>query len=46
MACEPFDAVLGDLEAGYRAMAADEEGERAALEWIDGLIADVADQFG
>ena len=29
-----------DLEAGYAAMAADEEGEREALEWINGLIGD------
>jgi hypothetical protein len=35
--------VQDDLEAGYRAMAADEERERAATEWIEGLIGDVAD---
>jgi hypothetical protein len=33
-----------DLEAGYRAMAADEEHEREALEWIEGVIGDVADE--
>jgi len=32
-----------DLEEGYRAMAADEEREREALEWAECLIGDVAD---
>ena len=36
--------VRDDLEAGYQAMAADEERERAATEWIAGLIGDVADE--
>lgn len=27
-----------DLEAGYRAMAADEEREAEALEWIEGVL--------
>jgi predicted CopG family antitoxin len=36
--------VPDDLEAGYRAMAADEEREREAIEWIEGLIGDVADE--
>jgi hypothetical protein len=27
-----------ELEAGYRAMAADEEHEREALEWIEGTV--------
>jgi hypothetical protein len=31
------------LEEGYRAMAADEAREREAIEWIEGLINDVAD---
>ena len=31
-----------DLEAAYRAMAADEEHEREATEWIEGLIGDIA----
>ena len=31
------------LEEGYRAMAADEEREREAVEWSEGLIGDVAD---
>jgi len=35
--------VQDDLEAGYRAMAADEEHELAAMEWIEGVVADVAD---
>jgi hypothetical protein len=33
-----------DLEAGYRAMAADEAYEREAAEWIEGVIGDVADE--
>lgn len=32
-----------ELIEGYRAMAADEEREREAEEWIEGLIGDVAD---
>ncbi|MEM9928508.1 MAG: hypothetical protein AAF840_01690 [Bacteroidota bacterium] len=28
----------GDLEEGYAAMAADQEGEREAYEWLGGLI--------
>lgn len=32
-----------DLAAAYRAMAADSEREREALEWCNGLIGDVAD---
>jgi len=36
--------VLGSaLDDGYRAMAADTEREQEAQEWIDGLIADSAD---
>ena len=36
--------VIGtDLEAGYLAMAADEEREREALEWAEATIGDVAD---
>lgn len=31
------------LEAGYRAMAADAENERAALEWIDVAVDDALD---
>jgi len=33
-----------ELEAGYRAMAADEEYEREAREWIEGLIGDIGDE--
>lgn len=33
-----------DLEAGYRAMAADEEYEAEALEWIEALVGDVSDE--
>ncbi len=32
------------LDAGYRAMAADAEREAEAQAWIDGLIADLADE--
>lgn len=35
--------VQAELEAGYRAMAADEEHEREAMEWIEGVVGDVAD---
>ncbi len=34
---------LSGLEEDYRAMAADERREADALEWAEGLIADVAD---
>ena len=34
----PHIATPADLEAGYRAMAADEEHEREAHEWSEGLI--------
>ena len=33
-----------DLAAGYRTMAADEERERDAEDWAEGLIGDVADE--
>lgn len=32
-----------DLEEAYRAMAADSEREREALEWSEGLIGDITD---
>lgn len=32
-----------ELEEGYRQMAADEEQEAEALEWIEATIGDVAD---
>ena len=32
------------LEEGYRAMAADEEHEREATEWIEAVVGDVADE--
>jgi hypothetical protein len=38
--------VQGALEQGYRAIAADAEHEREAMEWIEGLAADVADEPG
>jgi predicted CopG family antitoxin len=33
-----------DMVEGYRAMAADEAGEREAEEWVESLIGDVADE--
>jgi len=35
--------VQQDLDAAYAEMAADEEREREAMEWSEGLIGDVAD---
>ncbi len=35
--------VADNLAAGYAAMAADEEREREASEWAEGLIGDVAE---
>jgi hypothetical protein len=42
----PPHVTARDLLEGYRAMAADEEYEREAEEWIEGLIGDVADEPG
>jgi predicted CopG family antitoxin len=36
----------GDLAAGYRAMAADEEREREAAEWVEGVTGEIADDPG
>ena len=33
-----------DLAEGYRAMAADEDREREATEWVEGVVGDVADE--
>ncbi|HEU0157653.1 MAG TPA: hypothetical protein VFQ82_16400 [Stellaceae bacterium] len=33
-----------DLADGYRAMAADEARERDAAEWVENLVADIADE--
>ena len=33
-----------ELEAGYKAMAADEEYEREATEWCNGLIGGIDDE--
>jgi hypothetical protein len=35
--------LLQELAEGYRAMAADEERERDAAEWVAGLTGDIAD---
>ncbi len=34
----------GDLAEGYKAMAADEERERDAAEWVENLTGDIADE--
>lgn len=34
------DGATGDLDAGYRAMAADREREAEAENWSEGLIGD------
>jgi predicted CopG family antitoxin len=36
--------IQADLIEEYCAMAADEEREREALEWAEGLVGDVADE--
>jgi predicted CopG family antitoxin len=33
-----------ELAKGYRAMAADEEREREATEWVEGVTGDIADE--
>jgi len=33
-----------DLVEGYRAMAADEDRERMAAEWVENLSSDIADE--
>jgi hypothetical protein len=33
-----------ELEAGYKAMAADEEYEREAMEWCNGLMTGIDDE--
>lgn len=33
-----------DLAEGYKAMAADEEHEREATEWVENLTGDIADE--
>jgi hypothetical protein len=38
--------VHDDLEAGYRAMAADEEHEREAMEWLRAAPRTVTNEFG
>jgi predicted CopG family antitoxin len=35
-----------DLAEGYRAMAADEEREREAMDWIENLTGDIANEPG
>lgn len=37
----PYQLLAADQEEGYRAMAADTEGERDTVEWAEGLL-DVA----
>jgi predicted CopG family antitoxin len=38
--------VHDDLEAGYRAMAADEEHERETMEWLRAAPRTVTNEFG
>ena len=38
------DLSEAELEAGYRAMAADEEQEMEALEWVEGTLLDMNDE--
>jgi len=35
---------LTELESGYKAMAADEEYEREAMEWCNGLVSGIDDE--
>lgn len=37
-----MEPIQADLEAGYRAMAQDEEREREALEWAEATLGDVS----
>jgi hypothetical protein len=39
----PREHRRGDLIDGYRAMAADAEREREALEWVENLAGDIED---
>lgn len=36
--------VSDDIEAAYRAMAADREHENEATQWVEGVAGDVADE--
>jgi predicted CopG family antitoxin len=36
--------IAREVVEGYRAMAADEEREREASEWVEGLTGDIADE--
>ena len=36
--------INAELEEGYRQLAADEEAEAEAMEWIEGTIGDVGDE--
>jgi predicted CopG family antitoxin len=38
--------VSEDIEAGYRAMAADQEHEAEATEWIEGIVGDMVNEEG
>ena len=40
----PDQRIPDELAEGYRAMAADEERERDALEWVENLAGDIADE--
>jgi predicted CopG family antitoxin len=36
--------MLTELDEGYRQMAEDEEHEKDALEWVEAMVGDVADE--
>jgi hypothetical protein len=40
----PQDSRRGDLAEDYKVMAADEEREREAMEWVENLTGDIADE--
>lgn len=41
---QPKPLATTEIEASYKAMAADQEREREAEEWTEGLVGDVADE--
>ena len=43
---QPKPPTTAEIEADYRALAADQEREREAEEWTEGLVGDVANEEG
>ena len=41
---DALETLRRDLVMGYRAMAADEDREREAMEWIENFTGDIADE--